>query len=566
MKKTNIKRLAAFTASILAVAALAVPMTSVMTADAAGTIEITDTVTNSKLAAYQVFAADDTIDGQLVVTGWGTGIKVDDIITALTADTAEDAIKTAFNGKTIANDATGAQAVADILSANNTNTALAEAFARLAAKNITGDGASATGDSTTKTIENLANGYYVVVDTEAASNGNYKSYTLGILQVVDGDTTTANVKRDYPTFDKKIGDVNDSSATATTDATVTFNEAADHDIGDDVPFKLIATVPSNIAKYDVYKMVFHDDLQAGVFSFNKDSVTVTYYPTASDAESGSNGVTVDATTAVSTDTDDKFNTTTGKAKDFTVTIDDVTTISGIAANGVIVVDYTATLTDTANLGSTGNWNGAYLEYSNNPNYSGTGDTGNTDTSPVDYVVAFTYQTVIDKLDGATDKPLAGAEFTLEKLDAEGNVIDSYTATKTDGDTRFVFSGLDDGTYLLTETAPTDYNAVSPIKFNIVAGEVQTDSSEALESLTATTAVGSEGSATFATGKVYVIADSKATATGADNGSVSTTIENLKGSSLPSTGGIGTTLFYIGGGALALGAGVLLVSKKRMSNK
>lgn len=122
----------------------------------------------------------------------------------------------------------------------------------------------------------------------------------------------------------------------------------------------------------------------------------------------------------------------------------------------------------------------------------------------------------------------------------------------------MFNGLDDGTYVLKETTvPDKYNGIEPITFTISATEKQDDGSEALTSLTAD----GGASATFATGKVYLLNDSN-DPSGADNGSVKTTIENLKGSTLPSTGGIGTTMFYVGGGVLVAGAGVLLITKKR----
>ena len=112
---------------------------------------------------------------------------------------------------------------------------------------------------------------------------------------------------------------------------------------------------------------------------------------------------------------------------------------------------------------------------------------------------------------------------------------------------------------MTETkVPDNYNGIQPITFKISATEDQTDGSEALTSLTAD----GGANATFETGKVYLTDGTTDPSAGADKGSVKTTIENLKGSSLPSTGGIGTTMFYVGGGVLVAGAGVILITKKR----
>ena len=577
----NTRKFAAFVASILAVACMAAPMATSFSADAAGegSITITDTsgATSSAIKAYQIFTANVNGDN-VTITGWGDGIDLTKLNTAIQAD---NDLKTAFNGVTIENTATSAQAVADVLSnsTNKANEKLIESFAQAAANSVKGDGHSAEGN----TISNLDYGYYVAVDSEAASNGNYSAYSLGMLQVVSSTTAaTINVKRDFPTFDKQIGDTNDSAATPT----VTFNEAADHDINDNVPFKLIATVPSNIAKYDTYKMVFHDDLQNEVFTFNSNSVKVTYYASADDTT----GTDVTSAFNVETSTvenDAKF-TADGKksdgTEDFTVTCNDIKAINaitgGVAAGGKFEVEYNATLTDKANLGSTGNWNGAYLEYSNNPNWTGTGESSPTDKSPVDYVVAFTYQTVIDKINGITNEPLSGAAFTLQKykddvtIDEYGTISgtrvgNAITVTLANDGSTFEFKGIDDGTYVLIEsTVPGGYTGIKPLAFTLTAEETQTDGSEALNKLTV------DDTDKFSIKNVYTLTSSEVDGTtvvtaeeSANNvGAVYSKISNHKGSSLPSTGGIGTTIFYVAGGALVVGAGVLLVSKKRMSNK
>lgn len=556
MKNTKrTKRVAAFAAAVMMAACVAVPMSSFSaSAEGTGSITITDNsgATSSSLAAFQIFTAQVTGDS-FVVNGWGNGINVSALTTKITGST----LATDFTGVTIENTVASAQEVADVVAGFTGDDAeKAAEFARIASQCTSGSGTSATGNI----ISGLDTGYYIVVDTTAASNDKYTSFTLGMLTVVTGADTPATVKRDFPTFDKQIGDINDTTDTA---ETYTYNEAADHDMGDAVPFKLIATVPSNIDKYDTYKMIFHDDLQANVFTFNSDSVKVNYY-------SSSTATAIDVTNSFTLGTTATSNTThfpsdshTDGTEDFTLTCNDIKGISeitsGVAAGGYFEVEYTATLTTSANMGATGNWNGAYLEYSNNPNVSGSGDTGNTGTSPTDYVVAFTYQTVVEKQDGITNAPLEGATFKLEKKLKDGTTKDISVVTADNG-TTFVFNGLDDGDYVLTETAPTGYNPVDPIEFTITASETQTDGSEALDSLSASST--GTSTAAFATGKVYVISDGASSASGADNGSVKTTVLNYKGATLPSTGGIGTTLFYVGGGVLVAGAGVLLITKKR----
>lgn len=553
MKNTKrARRAAAFAAAVVMAACAAIPMSSSFSASAVGTGKITITdgsgATSSTMAAFQIFTAK--VSGEsVVVTGWGDGIALNTLSDAIAASD----LRSDFTGVNFENTEASAQKVADIVSGYTGNDATkAETFAKLAAQSKQGEGTAAVGN----VIDGLDTGYYIVVDTEAASKGNYTSFTLGMLTVVTGENVTATVKRDFPSFDKQIGDINDTTDAANT---YTFNEAADHDMGDAVPFKLIASVPSNIAKYDTYKMIFHDDLQKDVFTFNSDSVKVKYYTSSSDT----NGTDVTGSFTVSTTglaENDKFDKShTDGTEDFTVTCNNIKEISGItlSGDGHFEIQYTATLTTNAKMGAEGNWNGAYLEYSNNPNVSGEGDTDNTGKSPTDYCVAFTYQTVIDKIDGITKAPLTGAEFTLEKKLKDGTTKTVQVVTALEG-TRFMFNGLDDGTYVLTESkVPDKYNGIEPITFTISATEDQTDGSEALTSLTAD----GGARATFTSGKVYLLNDTTE-ATGSDNGSVKTTIENLKGSSLPSTGGIGTTMFYVGGGVLVAGAGVLLITKKR----
>ncbi len=546
----NFKRISAAIAATLIAACMTAPMAMTnVSAAGEGTITITDNsgATSSTMAAFQIFTADSS-DAGLVVTGWGSGIDV----AKLNENIAASSLSTKLG--TLDNTPAGAQAAADLIALLNSDEAME--FARLAVNSTTGSGTTATGSGTTYTVSGLDTGYYVIKDTAAASDGTYTSFSLGMLTVVTGADATATVKRDFPTFDKQIGDINDTDG-----GDYTFNEAADHDTTDQVPFKLIATVPSNIDKYDTYKMIFHDDIDQRVFSVPT-SATVTYY--SSDEDTTGTNVT-DAFTLAEASASDKFNSNsyTDGTENFTVTCGDITAIAGItlSENGRFEVDYTAELLATANLGATGNWNGAYLEYSNNPNLSGSGDTDNTADSPVDYVVAFTYQTVINKIDGISNEPLSGAEFKLYKeVGGTYQEVTGKLATNTAG-TQFVFSGLDDGKYKLEESkTPSDsYNKAADLEFTITAGEIQTDNNEALESLS--------GGSDLTTGKVYVLdtADDLFKNTGADNGSLSATVKNYKGTSLPATGGIGTTLFYLGGGAMVAVAGVYLISKKRMKS-
>ena len=154
-------------------------------------------------------------------------------------------------------------------------------------------------------------------------------------------------------------------------------------------------------------------------------------------------------------------------------------------------------------------------------------------------------------------PLTGAEFTLEKFVADENGAETYkgvkgnwvakTVVKNDEGTTFTISGLDDGEYRLKETTtPAGYNTIDDIYFTITATHDE-DST-----LTVLTGIDSTGKITFIPN--------------VSEGSLMTDVVNLPGATLPTTGGMGTTLFYVVGAILALGAGVLLVTKRRMKGE
>ena len=125
--------------------------------------------------------------------------------------------------------------------------------------------------------------------------------------------------------------------------------------------------------------------------------------------------------------------------------------------------------------------------------------------------------------------------------------------ETEPDTIFTFSGLDDGYYRLTETkAPEGYNKLeSPIEFTISATHDENSSDPKLTDLTGNV---TSGEATFTS-----------SLTGETDGSLTTNVVNKSGTQLPSTGGIGTTIFYVVGGILMAGAAVLLITKRRAEN-
>lgn len=478
--------------------------------------------------AYQVFSGREE-GGILSDVQWGSGINSDAFLAALKADTTYGSLFT---------DCTDAAAVAKVLGDNNTNTALANAVAELAYANKTGSGTALTSGE-----NELADGYYLVVDTtENVAAGS--AYNTTLLQVVGNINIT--VKTDAPTVEKKV--LEDDKYNQDGGYGQGYNDVADYNMGDTVSFHLIGSVP-DMSRYDTYKYIFHDTLSAGL-TLNEDSIKVYV---ASDKAG----------------TDKKEITGWTKAvngQSFTVSFADLKTVSGVSQDKYIIVEYTATLNQNAVVGLDGNPNTVYLEYSNKPDQSGSGD-NNTGNTPEDKVIVFTYELDTTKVDGQDNtKKLEGAEFKLHNADKKWAIVNNdgkvtgWADTEEGGSTLtsdanglFKVIGLDDGTYYLKETkAPTGYNLLS---------------SEITVVITATTTNGqtwTDGQASSALTKLEVTADGTAGTGDTSTGIAGITVANNKGSTLPETGGMGTTIFYVVGAILVIGAGIVLITRKRMS--
>lgn len=491
-------------ASLLLAMVMVLSMTITAFADDTYSITINNSAEGHTYEAYQIFTGDlsGTTLSNIV---WGSGVNE--------------------AGKTALGDA-----------AEKAETLKTEADAKAFAKAVAPYLTTATDSASTVTdgkyvISGLAAGYYLVKDKDGSLTGDNDSYTEYIVKVVSN--TTATPKSNVPTVQKKVKDINDSTDDAMTD----WQDSADHDIDDSVSFQLKATLANNVSSYTTYKVVFHDTQSKGL-TYNNDAKVYI------------DGKETDGFTVTATGNAD--GTTT-----LTVSCDDVKAL-GAGNSSVITVEYTATLNAGAVLGSAGNPNKVYLEYSNNPNKSeeGNNETGNT---PEDVVIVFTYKTIINKVTKNPDYnpevedskeyiPLTGAEFTLEKYNKETDKWEAITAVKNDDGTTFTFSGLDDGKYRLTETkTPAGYNSIDPIEFTVTAGHDVLSDNPALTSLS--------GNAT--TGGLTFTSNTT-------EGSLSADVVNKAGSTLPETGGMGTTIFYVIGAILVIGAGVVLITRKRMS--
>lgn len=377
-----------------------------------------------------------------------------------------------------------------------------------------------------------APGYYLFKDQNAVTGND--AATLFIVKV--NGPVTVNRKADKPTFEKKVKDVNDSTGDKSN-----WQDSADYDVNDKVPFQLTATLPTSdtdFAAYKTYKLVFHDQQSAGL-TFNKDSVVVKYNGHVHEEKTlGADSYTV----TENPEDKDTFDITIADAKSVR---DAEGNAINVAAGGEFTVEYTSTLNANAVIGAAGNSNEASLEFSNNPNVGGEGNTGKT---PTDKVIVFTYQLDINKtFNGGTPAENDLPKFKLYKFDSTAGdyTIDrgEVTITKTeDGKYTASFKYVDDDKYKLVETkTPAGFNTAADTLFEITAEhEVESDNPQ----LTVLKINTTPGNTT--------------------TGTVTADVVNQKGSNLPSTGGMGTTVLYAAGAAIVLVAafGIAFAVRRR----
>lgn len=510
-------KLSKLTSLFLAVAmALAMVFTAVP-AKAANKQVDTSATGGHTFTAYEILKGTQATDSnELAVTDWGDGIDSTAFLTE---------VKTVKDGDTapFAN-VTDAKSFADVLANYQDKSDVANAIAKIADKHTKGTGTAVTPGTT-----QLDAGYYLIKDTTANLTGE-DAYNPSVLYLPKHEVVNIESKADVPTVEKKVKDTNDSEANSTTD----WQKSADYDIGDQVPYQITGTLPSNFAEYDTYYYKFTDTMSKGL-KYTAENARI--YAV--------NGTQRTEITSAFTEDPGTYSETAGTTVTWTCndlkSIENVTITKGTK----IVVEYEAQLCDKAVIGSAGNPNTVNLEFSNNPNNGGDSNHGKT---PDKTCIVFTYKVVVDKTDGKS--PLGGAAFKLEKKLADGSytTVKEFTADDiTDKPTTFSFEGLDDGTYKLTETiTPPGYNTIDPVEFKVVSTKNADDSTSA--ALTNLNGEKISGNITLTSDKT--------------EGSLTTEVVNEKGSTLPSTGGIGTTIFYVVGGILVAGAAILLITRRR----
>ena len=512
--------------------------------------------------AYQIFSADVT-KSKFVNVVWGDDVtqasmnaKAADLATAIGCDVADiktgddvDPVKLAekIGGLTASAKVDDGETTAYTV---GTDKDKAIAVAKVLQQCVATDG-TVIGDNT-----KVETGYYLITDTLVDSTTSGAGENIGSLSkliitpvIEDTDVT---VKSSVPEVQKKVKDINDSTEKTLSD----WKDSADYDGTDVIPYQLTATLGEGLENYKNYYLAFNDTMCEGL-TFNPESVKIFV-----DGEE----VEADLFTFSSADVTD--GTYKGGKK---YTWEQSNILAGatkkgstdkveIGSGSVIVIEYTATLNDKAVSGKVGNPNEVTLKYSSNPN----DDQGGTPKeTPEDKNIVFTYDVDVNKycMENGVKKDLVGAQFSLYKViklkdgetkPANAPTVEGITLAndeylkKIDLDVngaKFSASKVDDGQYYIVEDkAPDGYNKLVNPVIPFVIDATHTDGDNPVLSAF------NNQTANF----TYNV----------DSGLVSTDVENKSGTQLPSTGGIGTTIFYIVGAAAAVTAIVLLTTRRR----
>ena len=499
------------------------------------------------------------------------------------SDDAEAAVVAAIQEKDRFYNSENAQDAADWLSDNagtDSKVASDNVLSSIAAKLDGKDGWQTT-TAGSPSLSGLDAGYWLFL-TATAGKPDGKStdgFTSPVYAVIDGEsTTTVTPKKGVPTVEKKILD----DADAVSDdikGSDKWKDVADSQIGQEVNYKLTGTIASNYATFSTYAYKFTDVLSDGL-DYVDGSVEV--YAVNHDVYNKIEGSKYEVACANNTLTVDfKVDGTKKGLKD----------VADVDANTQIVVFYKAKLNSNAVIGNAandkkgGNPNTVKLEYSNNPYAAGTGETLE------DTVADFAFKLNLNKVDQGTEEGLAGAVFTIQSDDAntngqyvaskdaagvvagqlvpvtDVNHLPDYVMFTSGNDGKIAVSGLDAGSYKVTEVkAPDDsYTKANPFTFKITAK--YDDATMKVTELKAKVSESDKGRTDIAFGTLDGTAgDNKLTGTDGTNaaaGEVTINVGNTKSVGLPLTGLNGVTLTWIAGGAvLCIGVAHLIRSRKQ----
>lgn len=474
-------------------------------------------------------------------------------------DKVAEAIKDVDSSATLTADSKVDDFVAAIGKFDSTKT---KRFAENLYKSLKEDGVAADANSAAvaagafSTTLSGPQGYYLIVQTTAANDAG-KTMSAVIVNTAGQAGVTVSPKKDTVTVSKKVQENMDGVNNPASEDN--WGTAADYNIGDYVKFQLTGSLPTDYADYTSYEYTFHDTADQGLTFVNDTTHPVKVYAVNDNNKVELKQGTLTGYQVLTSDINgETFNVKFADLKKAQAekTGDTV----NITSSTQIVVEYYAQLNENAVLGSNGNQNKVYLQFSNNKYGEGTGKTEEHK------VTVFTFKLEVTKY-GKTDsdkEALNGAGFTLYKATKVNPADSDYAKVgdevqHTNGNV-FDFTGLDSGYYKIVETTtPKGYNTIDPITFTVTATYNSADEPGTLTDLTVTDVkVGGVASAeqTFTVNR----------GTGeAGTAQIKTDVVDIPGSKLPSTGGMGTVLLYVAGIAVFVLAGATLVMALRRRN-
>lgn len=582
----NIARLAV-TAGLTAALSFGGVMAPVTMAFAEGNTTVTfndpDYAASTTYKGIQIFKAKVTKDnGTTSVSGieWaGTGTEI------------QTAVVNAIKKKDNTYSSDNAQDAADWLSANAEGTgtgskvASDNVFSLIAAnlKDSTAWQKTTKGDAS---LSKLDAGYWLFL-TDNAGKPDGKStdaFTSPVYAVIDGTNTTVTItpKKSIPTVNKQILAATSADPTKLTTG---WAGVANSQIGQEVTYKLTGKVADNYATYDSYAYKFTDTLSNGL----------DYVSGSLKVYAVNNGVytPINSGYDLTTPTEDNRVLTVNFAVDKATGKKGLKDIAFVNADTEIVVFYNAKLnknavTGNGTEGKGGNYNAVKLEYSNNLYTEGTG------TSVEGGAGDFTFKLNLNKVDQGTEKGLEGAVFTIKSADsntagqyvasrdaagvvagqlvtvADANKLPGYVKFTSDKDGKIPVSGLDAGSYTVTEVQTPDdtkYTKAEPFTFTIKA-EYKDNAAE-LEKITVSPSENDEHRSDVALGTLNntpgdnTLTATNGTAANVETGEINITVGNTKSVGLPLTGLNGVTFTWIAGGAvLVIGVAHLIRSRKQ----
>ncbi len=543
-----------------------------------------DYSTSSTYKGIQIFKATvATADGATTVSNieWAS-------------DAAKAAVVAAIQAKDASYTSENAQDAADWLSAHAGVTGIDSKVASdnvlsMIAANLDGNDAWRTTAAPDASLSGLEAGYWLFLTaTVGTPDGrSTDTFTSPVYAVIDGvSAATVTPKKGVPTVEKKILDDADAAGADIKDSDK-WKDVADSQIGQEMNYRLTGTIASNYVTFDTYAYKFTDVLSGGLdYVDGSVEVYAKNDGTYSQIDAGKYDVAWGANTLTV-----EFKVGDGKKglKD----------VEGVTADTQIVVFYKAKLNGNAVIGNAagdtegGNPNTVKLTYSNNPYTEGTGETIE------DAVADFAFKLNLNKVDQGTEKGLAGAVFTIQSADA--STKDLYVASKadtvagvvagqlvtvadasnlpeyvkftSDGDGKIAASGLDAGSYKVTEVQTPDdtkYTKADPFTFAITP--TYDDAAMKVTGLTAAVSEADKGRTDIAFGTLDGTAgDNKLTGTdgtGADaaSGEVTINVGNTKSVGLPVTGLDGVTLTWVVGGAVLVIGVARLIRNRRADSE